>query len=198
MYYKPSPEIGRSQCSYILLRKDGGERKESYEGLLASEERRLQHNQAWAMKKGWHKGIGRNARGKSATDQAACTELVDSQSSNAGKGRHLKRAEIANGGKQLSEKTAPFCCEREAECAVAGRTDLMTQDKQVVNNRGDRLCYKGLGRELVDRPHCSQPVKYMMGWHDVRSGIACEGDADDPASSSTLDDRRSKQEGDTL
>jgi hypothetical protein len=167
MYYEPSQEIGRSQCSYFPLRKGGGERKESSEGLLAREERRLPHNQAWAMKKGWHKGIRRNARGKTgASDSAAFAELVDSQLLDAGKGRHLKRAEIVKGGNQLFKRTAHFCCERAAEGAVAGRTDLMAQDKQVVNNRGDRLCYGGLERERVDRPRCSQPVKHERGWHD--------------------------------
>jgi hypothetical protein len=198
MYYKPSPEIERSDCSHFLLGKGGSKRKESYEDLLAREERRLQQNQAWTMKKGWHKGIRRNEWGKGASDPAACAELVDSQSSNAGKGRHLKGAEIANGGNRILEKTAPFCCEREAESDVAGRTDLMAQDKQAVNNRGDRLRYGGLERELVDRQHCSQPVKYTRGWHDARSWIACEGDADDSASSSSMEDRCSKQEEDTL
>jgi len=200
MYYKPFPELGRSQCSYTLSRRGGSERKGSYEGLFAHAERRLQHKRAWAMKKGWHKEIRWNVRGKNSSDPAACKELVDSQLSNAGKGRHLKRPEIANVGNQLVEKTAPFCCEGAAECAEEKNTDLMTQDKQVVNSRGDRLCYGGLERQLVDRPHCSQPVKYMRGWHagNARSWIACEGDADDPASVISPEDLCLKQEGDAL
>jgi hypothetical protein len=145
MYYKPFSEIGGLcfQCSYTLSRWGGSERKGSNEGNFAHAERHLQHKSAWAMKKGWHKGIKRNVRGKRASDPAACRELVDSQLSNAGKGRHLKRPEIANGGNRLVEITAPLCCERAAECAGRIKTDLMTQDKQVVNNRGDRPCYGG-------------------------------------------------------
>jgi hypothetical protein len=74
----------------------------------------------------------------------------------------------------------------------------MTQDKQVVNNRDDRPWGLESERELKDRPHCSQPVKYTRGWHDARSRIVCEGDADDPSFSISLEDRFSKQEEESL
>jgi hypothetical protein len=184
MYYKPFSETGRSQCGYTLSRRGGGERfKGSCKGFFAREERRLKHEQAWVIKKGWHKGIRRDVRGKRASDPEACKELVDSQLSNAGKGRHLMWTEIANGGNQLIENTALLCCERAAESAGERKTDLMTHDKPVVNNMGDRLWGLDQEREFADRSPCSQSVKYMRGWHagDARSWIVCEGDADDPS-----------------
>lgn len=192
MYYKPFSEIGRLQCSYALSRGDGSKGKGSCEGRFAHVERGLLP--VWAVERGWHKGIRQDIRGKSATDPAACGEPVDSQLSIAEKGRLLNRAEIANGGSRLVEKTALLCCEGAAECCVDGRTDLMTRDIQVVGNRGDRLW--GSEWELADSSHYSQPVKYARGWH-TGGGIACEGDADDSASSLSIEDRL-KREGDKL
>jgi hypothetical protein len=198
MYYNPFPEIGRSQSSYTLSRRGGSEGKGSWKGLFIRAECRLQHKRAWAKKKGWHKGIGRDVRGKNGSDPEACRELVDLQLSIAGKGRHLRELRSQTGVISLSKTVALLCCERAAECAEERKTDLMMRDKQVVNNRGDRLWGLELERELGDRPDCSQHVKHMRGWHDVGSWIACEGDADDPSFSISLEDRFSTQEGEHL
>jgi hypothetical protein len=108
MYHKPSRETGR--CG-----RESSEGKGSWKGLIVPAERCLQHKRAWEIKKGWHKGSRRDVRGKSTSDPEACRELVDSQLSIAGKGRHLKSQ---NGGNQLIENSSALCCERAAECGL--------------------------------------------------------------------------------
>jgi hypothetical protein len=194
MYYKPLSEIGCSQGGHALSRRDGSEEKGRKKGLSFCAERCLQHEGAWDIEKGWHKGIRRDVRGKNGSGPAACRELVDSQRSTAGKGRHLKRSETGVIGS--SKTVAPLYYERGSEVRRRIGTDLMTQDEQVVNNKGDRLWGLDLEREFADRQYCSQPVKYMRGWHNSwRSWIACEGETDDPSFSIFQEYRFLDQEG---
>jgi hypothetical protein len=115
MYYKAFSEIGGSLC-YAVSSGDGSKRKGSLKGLFDCAECCLQHKSD--VKKGWHKGIRLDVRGKSASGPGAWRDYVDSQLSNAGKGQHLnRRAEIATRGNQLVGNAAQLCCEGAAESA---------------------------------------------------------------------------------